>query len=113
MPLNTFAAQAHQYLQGTQICFDALRTGAIDFYPEYTGTGLLVILQPPAATLKTLPMQPDAVYAFVSQQFAKQYQLVWLRPLGFNNSYSLMMRRGQAKQLRIQSIEDLVQYLSK
>ena len=100
-------------LGGTQICFDALRTGAIDFYPEYTGTGLLVILQPPAATLKTLPMQPNAVYAFVSQQFAKQYQLVWLRPLGFNNSYSLMMRRGQAKQLRIQSIEDLVQYLSK
>jgi len=44
-----------------------------------------------------MPMQPDAVYAFVSQQFAKQYQLVGLRPLGFNNSYSLMMRREQAE----------------
>ena len=100
-------------LGGTQICFDALRTGAIDFYPEYTGTGLLVILQPPAATLKSLPMQPDDVYAFVSQQFAKQYQLVWLKPLGFNNSYSLMMRRKQAEQLGIRSIEDLVRYLGK
>ena len=100
-------------LGGTQICFDALRTGAIDFYPEYTGTGLLVILQPPAATLKTLPMQSDSVYAFVSQQFARQYQLAWLKPLGFNNSYSLMMRREQAAQLGIHSIDELVRYLGK
>ena len=100
-------------LGGTQICFDALRTGAIDFYPEYTGTGLLVILQPTATTLKTLPMQSDSVYAFVNQQFTKQYQLTWLRPLGFNNSYSLMMRREQAKALGIESISELVRYLSK
>ncbi len=100
-------------LGGTQICFDALRTGAIDFYPEYTGTGLLVILQPPAATLKTVPMQSDSVYAFVSQQFAKQYQLTWLKPLGFNNSYSLMMRREQANALGIRSISELVEYIRK
>lgn len=98
-------------LGGTQICFDALRTGAIDFYPEYTGTGLLVILQPPAATLNMLPMQPNSVYAFVNQQFARQYQLTWLKPLGFNNSYSLMMRRKQAKALGIGSISELVRYL--
>jgi osmoprotectant transport system permease protein len=100
-------------LGGTQICFDALRTGSIDFYPEYTGTGLLVVLQPSAATLKTLPMQPKPVYDFVQKQFETKYQLVWLKPLGFNNSYSLMMRQDQARQLRIQSIEDLVGYLSK
>ena len=100
-------------LGGTQICFDALRNGAIDFYPEYTGTGLLVILQPPAATLKTLPMQADSVYAFVNREFASQYQLTWLKPLGFNNSYSLMMRRKQAKALGIKSISELVGYLGK
>ncbi len=98
-------------LGGTQICFDALRTGAIDFYPEYTGTGLLVILQPSAATLKTLPMQSDSVYAFVRRQFVKQYQLAWLEPLGFNNSYALMMRREQANALHIASITDLVRHL--
>ena len=98
-------------LGGTQICFDALRTGAIDFYPEYTGTGLLVILQPSAATLKTLPMQSDSVYQFCRQQFQQNYQLDWLKPLGFNNSYCLMMRREQARQLGIQSINDLVRYL--
>lgn len=100
-------------LGGTQICFDALRTGAIDFYPEYTGTGLLVILQPSATTLQHLPMQPDSVYSFVRQQFAASYQLAWLKPLGFNNSYCLMMRREQAQQLSIRSIGNLVQYLAK
>lgn len=98
-------------LGGTQICFDALRTGAIDFYPEYTGTGLLVILQPPAQTLQTLSMQSDSVYRFVNQQFQTKYQLNWLRPLGFNNSYCLMMRREQARRLGIRSIEDLVRVL--
>ncbi|UHG92677.1 ABC transporter permease/substrate-binding protein [Spirosoma oryzicola] len=100
-------------LGGTQICFDALRTGAIDFYPEYTGTGLLVILQPPADQLKTLPIQSDSVYRFVQQQFLDKYQLSWLKPLGFNNSYCLMMRREQARQLGIQSIDDLVGVLTK
>ncbi|WP_020601528.1 ABC transporter permease/substrate-binding protein [Spirosoma spitsbergense] len=98
-------------LGGTQICFDALRTGTIDFYPEYTGTGLLVIMQPPAETLQQLPMQTDSVYQFVQQQFQARYQMDWLKPLGFNNSYCLMMRREQARQLGIRSIEDLVRYL--
>lgn len=100
-------------LGGTQICFDALRTGAIDFYPEYTGTGLLVILQPPAVTLQRLPMQSDSVYQFVQQQFAERYGLRWLQPLGFNNSYCLMMRREQTRQFGLRSIDDLVRYLEK
>lgn len=104
---------ARSGLGGTQICFDALRTGAIDFYPEYTGTGLLVILQPPAATLDTLSMQSDSVYSYINQQFKERYQLVWLKPLGFNNSYSLMMRRDQAQALKIESIEGLARYLKK
>ena len=98
-------------LGGTQICFDALRTGTIDFYPEYTGTGLLVVLQPPDKTLRQLPMQTDSVYQFVQQQFRVRYQMDWLKPLGFNNSYCLMMRREQARQLGIRSIEELVRYL--
>lgn len=100
-------------LGGTQICFNALRTGAIDFYPEYTGTGLLVILQPAASILQTLPMQSDTVYQFVKDAFAKQYNLSWQRPLGFGNSYCLMMRRQQAEELEIRSIDDLVRYLGK
>ncbi len=94
-------------LGGTQICFDALRSGSIDFYPEYTGTGLLVILQPTATQLKALPMQPDSVYAFVKNETRKRFGVVWLSPLGFNNSYALMMRRSQAQALGIRSITEL------
>ncbi len=100
-------------LGGTQICFDALRTGAIDGYPEYTGTGLLVILQPPADSLKALPMQAGPVFDFVSREFQKKYGLRWGKPLGFSNSYCLMMRRKQAESLRINSISGLVGYLGK
>lgn len=100
-------------LGGTQICFDALRTGAIDFYPEYTGTGLLVILQPSPSELARLSMQPDSVYAYVNRRFQQQYGLHWLAPLGFNNSYCLMMRRPQATGLKIKSIPELVGYLGR
>ena len=48
-------------LGGTSICFEALRTGAIDLYPEYTGTGLLVLLQPPPAIVDSLGGNPRAV----------------------------------------------------
>jgi osmoprotectant transport system permease protein len=98
-------------LGGTQICFDALRTGAIDFYPEYTGTGLLVILQPPADSLKKIPMQAGPVFDFVSREFQKKYGLRWGKPLGFSNSYCLMMRRKQAESLATGSISELVRYL--
>lgn len=100
-------------LGGTQICFDALRTGAIDFYPEYTGTGLLVILQPSPTEMANLSMQPDSVYAYVNRQFQEKYGLRWLAPLGFNNSYCLMMRRKEAEGLKITSISELVGYLRK
>ena len=98
---------------GTKICFDALRTGAIDLYPEYTGTGLLVILQPPPSVVDSLVADQEAVYRYVNAEFKRQYQLDWLAPLGFNNAYALMMRNQQASQLRIRTISDLHQYLSK
>ncbi|GAB3323001.1 hypothetical protein GCM10027299_18860 [Larkinella ripae] len=98
-------------LGGTKICFDALTAGQIDLYPEYTGTGLLVILQPPAPVADSLKARPKTVYPFVSREFQNRYQLAWLPPLGFNNTYALMMRQQQAGQLGIRSISDLARYL--
>lgn len=97
---------------GTQLCFDALRTGAIDFYPEYTGTGLLVILQPKQVTLDSLGSQPAAVYTFVKNQFLQRYKLRWGLPLGFNNAYCLMMRDTSAKQMGIRTISQLTKYVA-
>jgi osmoprotectant transport system permease protein len=97
-------------LGGTKICFDALTNGEIDMYPEYTGTGLLAILKPGRAQLATLAGDREKVYVYVRNEFLKRYKLQWLRPIGFNNAYALMMRRTQAQSLNIQSITDLKNY---
>jgi len=97
-------------LGGTKICFDALINDAIDFYPEYTGTGLLVLLKPTEKTIKEVSQSADMTYQYVDSEFRKQYGIQWLKPLGFNNSYALMMRRKQAEELKIKSISDLKKY---
>lgn len=98
-------------LGGTKICFDALMNDAIDFYPEYTGTGLLVLLKPSEKTVQTVSQSADKTYKFVDSEFRKQYGIRWLKPLGFNNSYALMMRKKQSDELKIKSISDLKKYL--
>lgn len=98
-------------LGGTKICFDALMNDQIDFYPEYTGTGLLAILQPPAKIVDVLTASPQATYKYVDDEFEKKYNIKWLKPIGFNNAYALMMRRGQAEKLKIKTISNLKRYL--
>ncbi len=100
-------------LGGTKICFEALTHNQIDMYPEYTGTALLAILQPPLAETNRLAGHRDSVYNYVRRRFDSDYQLTWLEPIGFNNAYALMMRRGQARELGIQTISDLTIYLKK
>ena len=99
--------QTRTGLGGTKICFDALTNGEIDMYPEYTGTGLLVILQPSAKVTRELSVNPDSTYEYVKEHFLKEYNLKWLKPIGFNNAYALMMRREQANELGIRTISDL------
>ncbi|MEO8861981.1 MAG: ABC transporter permease/substrate-binding protein [Ginsengibacter sp.] len=100
-------------LGGTKICFDALSNGQIDMYPEYTGTALLVILQTPNATVTGFAGNEEKIYDYVQQQFNKKYSLKWLKPVGFNNSYALMMRREQSKRISVKSISGLKNYLEK
>lgn len=88
-------------LAGTQVCFEALRTGAIDLYPEYTGTGLVSILQhPPTGDSRT-------ALNTVRSEFLKQWDLWWLNPLGFENAYALAVSRPQASNPPLQTISDL------
>ena len=100
-------------LGGTQICFDALTNNQIDMYPEYSGTGLLVILQTPGSVVAGLHSDKEKVYNYVKQQFHEEYHLKWLKPIGFNNAYALMMRRKQCERLHIYSISDLKNYATK
>jgi osmoprotectant transport system permease protein len=94
-------------LGGTKICFDALQNDQIDMYPEYTGTGLLVILQEPMENIAGIISDKNKVYQYVKASFNKKFNLQWLDPIGFNNAYALMMRRQQTVQSNIKNISDL------
>ena len=82
-------------------------------YPEYTGTGLLVILQTPDSAVAALRGSREKIYDYVQSRFHEKYSLKWLKPVGFNNSYALMMRREQSKQIGVNSISDLKNYIDK
>lgn len=88
-------------LGATEIAFGALRNGAIDVYPEYTGTGLLAILGEP-------PLRDRAaVYQRVASEFPKRYGVRWLPPLGFENTYAIAVRRATADSLHLVTLSDL------
>ncbi|MBD1423994.1 ABC transporter permease/substrate-binding protein [Sphingobacterium arenae] len=99
-------------LGGTKICFDALMNDQIDLYPEYTGTGLTVMLQADSATVRRLGADKEAVYDYVQTAFNEQYQVKWLKPVGFNNTYAVMMRKEDVQRLGIRTISDLSGYLN-
>lgn len=98
-------------LGGTKICFDALTNNQIDLYPEYTGTGLLVILQANNNVVQKIIGDKELVYHYVQKEFIKRYKIKWLQPIGFNNAYALMMRKKQANELNIRTISQLKMYI--
>jgi osmoprotectant transport system permease protein len=88
-------------LGGSQVAFSALNKGDIDLYVEYTGTGLVDILNQPAES------DPDKVYDYVQKEFKQKYGLDMLKPIGFNNTYAIAVRQDTAKQYSLKSISDL------
>ena len=89
-------------LGGSLIVSQALDRGDLDIYAEYTGTALTV-------HLKEAPMSdPDAVYQKVKQDYETQKKITWLKPLGFNNTYTLAMTKAQAEKYGIKTFSDLV-----
>jgi osmoprotectant transport system substrate-binding protein len=74
-------------LGGTLLTQQAMVAGDIDVYPEYTGTAL-------TAVLKEKPLkEPSQVLAKVRQGYA-QWHLEWLDPLGFENTFAMVVRKG-------------------
>jgi osmoprotectant transport system permease protein len=98
-------------LAGTQIVFSALQNDEIAMYPEYTGTGLHVLLDTDEAAADSLGNNPDSVYNYVEKRSIEEFGIEWLEPLGFENSYALIMRSDQAERLGIDTISDFVEYI--
>src|ERR1700680_4609809 len=92
------------YLSGTYICQQALLAGRIDVYVEYTGTALTAIL-------KDSP-QSDArgVYDRVRSEYAARFGLEALPPLGFNNTFAMVIRGEDARRLGVHSLSEAARY---
>ncbi|MFL6515199.1 MAG: glycine betaine ABC transporter substrate-binding protein [Chthoniobacterales bacterium] len=89
-------AEHRQGMGGTVILWQALRGGQIDVYPEYTGTIVQEILK------RSDKLSFDDMAAALTR-----LGVITSRPLGFNNTYALVMRRDRAQALGIKSISDL------
>ena len=88
------------YLAGTYICHQAILAGRIDVYVEYTGTAL-------GAILKQSPSKdPLQVYDQVKREYAQRFQLDVEEPLGFNNTFALVIRGADARRLNVRTISD-------
>lgn len=85
----------------TPVLQEALEAGVIDLYPEYTGTGLLTVLELPSMS------DPTAVYESVAQAYEERYGLIWLDPAPMNNTQALAMTREVAAAYEIESISDM------
>lgn len=92
-------------LAGTQVCFEALRSGAIDVYPEYTGTGLVSILSEKAGGDDF--SSRGATLRRVRSEFLARWDLWWLAPLGFENSWEIAVPQELAEREKLRTISDL------
>jgi osmoprotectant transport system substrate-binding protein len=92
------------YLAGTYICQQAILSGRIDIYPEYTGTALTAILK------QKVGSDTSDVYQRVKQEYERQFGLTLGPPFGFNNTFALEIRGEDARRLHLQTLSQAAQY---
>ncbi len=94
-------------LGGTMICHEALVSGEIDLYVEYSGTGLTAILKAPVKS------DPAETLEAVRAGYRRRFDVEWLTPFGFNNTYAVTVRSRDAKTKGWKTISDLAPRASK
>jgi osmoprotectant transport system substrate-binding protein len=91
-------------LGGTMLAHQALVQGEIDLYPEYIGTALTAILKLPTA------YERSAAIALVRTEYQARFRLEWMDPLGFNNTFAMVIRGEDAKKNKIATLTDAARY---
>ncbi len=91
-------------LGGTFICHTAMLAGEIDAYIEYTGTSFATILQ------EKIIDDPVKVYNIVKEAYDKKFNVEVAEPLGFENTYAIIIRGEDAKKYNIQTISESAKY---
>lgn len=91
-------------LGGTLVAHQALLSGSIDLYPEYTGTALMAILdQPPGS-------DPESVFETVNRDYQDNFQAEWLPPLGFNDTFAMVIPGKIARENQLETVSDATNY---
>jgi osmoprotectant transport system substrate-binding protein len=91
-------------LGGTLLAHQALLSGQIDVYPEYTGTALLAILKQKPAE------DPATVFRTVQEEYRRRWRLDWLPPLGFNNTFAMVIRGEDARARGVRTLSQAASY---
>jgi osmoprotectant transport system substrate-binding protein len=91
-------------LGGTFICHKALEAGQIDLYVEYTGTAYTAILE------KDPKNDPQAVLEETRAAYRERFAAEWMAPLGFNNTYAMIIRSSDAQKLGIKTLSESARF---
>jgi len=91
-------------LGGSFICHNALTSGQLDIYIEYTGTAYTAILELPEER------DPLLVRNVLDSIYAERWDLTWTGPLGFNNTFAMLVRGTDARELSLLSLSDIAEY---
>jgi osmoprotectant transport system substrate-binding protein len=87
-------------LGGTLICHEAVKSDEIDLYVEYTGTALTAVLHEDSSS------DPVEVRRRVKEGYAKQFGLEVTEPLGFDNSFAIVIRGDDARNLKVRTLSE-------
>ncbi len=92
------------YLAGSYICQQALVAGRIDAYVEYTGTALTAILKQP------VDRDPQRVFDTVQRLYEARYHVTASNPLGFENTFAMVIRGDDAQRLHLKTLSQAAPY---
>lgn len=111
---NGFPVERKLNLAGTPIAQANLERGEIDFYPEYTSTGLSTVLKLPHNLNRSTHSQniSQQVYATVAQEYREKFNLIWLKPSPMNNTYAFLVTQKTAQNYGMDSISAMVAHAS-
>jgi osmoprotectant transport system substrate-binding protein len=99
-----FPVERRFYLAGTYICQQAMLSGRIDMYVEYTGTALTAILKEPPSS------DSNEAYQKVKREYARRFGMSVVEPLGFNNSFAIIVRGADARRRQLRTISAASRY---
>jgi glycine betaine/choline ABC-type transport system substrate-binding protein len=95
------------YLAGTYICQQAILSGRIDIYPEYTGTALTAVLKQKASSDR------NEVYQQVKREYETRFGLTLGVPFGFNDTFAMEIRGEDARRLNVKTLSQAAEYAPK